>query len=89
MPVSHSSVFKPLSQAVSENLRAGDSVAFEGFTHLIPHAAAHEVIRQGIGELTLIRMTPDVVYDQMIGAGVASKLNVPALPSMTVTVHFN
>jgi len=74
LPVSQSSVFKPLPQAVSENLKAGDSVAFEGFTHLIPHAAAHEVIRQGIGELTLIRMTPDVVYDQLIGMGLVKKL---------------
>jgi len=74
LPVSQSSVFKPLPQAVSENLKAGDSVAFEGFTHLIPHAAAHEVIRQGIGELTLVRMTPDLVYDLLIGAGCAKKL---------------
>ncbi len=68
------SVFQPLAQAVSANLKAGDSVAFEGFTHLIPHAAAHEVIRQGIGDLTLIRMTPDVIYDQMIGMGLVRKL---------------
>lgn len=68
------SVFQPLAQAIGENLRAGDSVAFEGFTHLIPHAAAHEVIRQGIGELTLIRMTPDLIYDQLIGMGLVKKL---------------
>lgn len=68
------SVFQPLSEAIRENLHAGDSVAFEGFTHLIPHAAAHEVIRQGIGELTLIRMTPDVIYDQLIGMGLVKKL---------------
>ncbi len=74
MPVSQSSVFQSLSQAISENLHAGDSVAFEGFTHLIPHAAAHEVIRQGISELTLIRMTPDVIYDQLIGMGLVKKL---------------
>jgi len=49
-------------------------VAMEGFTHLIPHAAGHEVIRQGRRELTLVRMTPDVIYDQMIGAGCARKL---------------
>ncbi len=66
--------FLPLSQAVSENLHDGDSVAFEGFTHLIPTAAAHEAIRQGFRDLTLIRMTPDVVYDQMIGMGMARKL---------------
>lgn len=68
------SVFQPLSQAIGENLQPGDSVAFEGFTHLIPHAAAHEVIRQGIGDLTLIRMTPDVIYDQLIGMGLVRKL---------------
>ncbi|SFZ81534.1 glutaconate CoA-transferase subunit A [Devosia enhydra] len=64
----------PLQQAVAENLKPGDTVAFEGFTHLIPHAAAHEAIRQGIGDLTLIRMTPDIVYDQMIGMGLARKV---------------
>jgi glutaconate CoA-transferase subunit A len=52
----------------------GDAVALEGFTHLIPHAAGHELIRQGRRDLALIRMTPDVVYDQLIGAGCARKL---------------
>src|SRR5215831_12325670 len=52
----------------------GDTVAMEGFTHLIPHAAGREVIRQGRRDLTLVRMTPDVIYDQMIGAGCARKL---------------
>lgn len=66
--------FTDLKTAVSTNLNHGDVVAFEGFTHLIPHAAAHEVIRQGIGNLTLVRMTPDVVYDQIIGMGLAKKL---------------
>ncbi|MCR4266174.1 CoA transferase subunit A [Nitratireductor sp. ZSWI3] len=66
--------FVPLPQAVADNLKDGDSVAFEGFTHLIPTAAAHEAIRQGFRDLTLIRMTPDVVYDQMIGMGMARKL---------------
>lgn len=64
----------PLSQAVRENLDDGDTVAFEGFTHLIPHAAGHEVIRQGFKDLTLIRMTPDIIYDQMIGMGMAKKV---------------
>ncbi len=64
----------PLNAAIAAHIRPGMSVAFEGFTHLIPHAAAHEVIRQGIGDLTLIRMTPDVIYDQMIGMGLARKL---------------
>jgi glutaconate CoA-transferase subunit A len=66
--------FLPLSQAVSENLKDGDTVAFEGFTHLIPTAAAHEAIRQGFRDLTLVRMTPDLVYDQMIGMGMAKKV---------------
>ena len=66
--------FLPLAQAVAENLKDGDTVAFEGFTHLIPHAAAHEAIRQGFKDLTLVRMTPDLVYDQMIGMGMARKL---------------
>ena len=66
--------FQSLKEAVAENLRDGDTVAFEGFTHLIPHAAAHEAIRQGFKDLTLIRMTPDIIYDQMIGMGMAKKV---------------
>jgi glutaconate CoA-transferase subunit A len=66
--------FLPLADAVRNNLHDGDAVAFEGFTHLIPHAAAHEAIRQGFRDLTLIRMTPDLVYDQMIGLGMARKV---------------
>jgi glutaconate CoA-transferase subunit A len=66
--------FLSLHDAVARNLHPGDTVAFEGFTHLIPHAAAHEAIRQGIGDLTLLRMTPDIVYDQMIGMGLAKKV---------------
>jgi glutaconate CoA-transferase subunit A len=66
--------FVSLSEAVRDNLNDGDVAAFEGFTHLIPHAAAHEAIRQGFRDLTLIRMTPDVVYDQMVGMGMAKKL---------------
>lgn len=65
--------FLPLSQAVADNLNNGDTVAFEGFTHLIPTAAAHEAIRQGFKDLTLVRMTPDLIYDQMIGMGMARK----------------
>ncbi len=64
----------PLAQAVSELVHDGDTVALEGFTHLIPFAAGHEIIRQGRRGLTLVRMTPDLVYDQMIGAGCASRL---------------
>lgn len=66
--------FQSLQDAMAETLRDGDRVAFEGFTHLIPHAAAHEAIRQGRRDLTLIRMTPDIIYDQMIGMGLAKKL---------------
>ncbi len=66
--------FMTLSEAIEGTLSDGDSVAFEGFTHLIPHAAAHEAIRQGKTDLTLIRMTPDIIYDQMIGMGMARKL---------------
>ena len=63
-----------LREAVAELVRDGDSVALEGFTHLIPTAAAHEIIRQGRKDLALIRMTPDLIYDQMIGMGTARKL---------------
>src|SRR5919197_5588251 len=60
--------------AVPRHVHDGDTVAIEGFTHLICFAAGHEIIRQHRRDLTLCRMTPDVIYDQMIGAGVASKL---------------
>ena len=63
-----------LADAVARAVHDGDSVAMEGFTHLIPFAAGREVIRQRRRDLTLIRMTPDVLYDQLIGAGCASKL---------------
>lgn len=66
--------FVSLQQGIEEVLRDGDSVAMEGFTHLIPHAAGHEAIRQGRKRLTLIRMTPDLIYDQMIGMGCAERL---------------
>jgi glutaconate CoA-transferase subunit A len=64
----------PLRTAIADRVRDGDVVALEGFTHLIPHAAGHELIRLGRRGLSLIRMTPDVVYDQLIGAGCARKL---------------
>ena len=64
----------PLATAVEQLVHDGDVVAVEGFTHLIPHAAGHELIRRGRRDLTLIRMTPDVVYDQLIGMGCARKL---------------
>jgi glutaconate CoA-transferase, subunit A len=63
-----------LRDAVAELVRDGDTVAMEGFTHLIPHAAGHEVIRQGRKDLTLVRMTPDLIYDQLIGMGCARRL---------------
>ena len=63
-----------LAEAVALAVRDGDIVAMEGFTHLIPFAAGHEVIRQRRRDLTLIRMTPDLIYDQLIGAGCARKL---------------
>jgi glutaconate CoA-transferase, subunit A len=63
-----------MRDAVAELVHDGDTVAIEGFTHLISFAAGHEIIRQRRRGLTLARMTPDVIYDQMIGAGVASKL---------------
>jgi glutaconate CoA-transferase subunit A len=63
-----------LAEAIKAAVRDGDTVALEGFTHLIPHAAGHEIIRQGRKNLTLIRMTPDLIYDQFIGMGCVSKL---------------
>ncbi|MGH9137493.1 MAG: CoA transferase subunit A [Acidimicrobiales bacterium] len=63
-----------LADAVGDLVHDGDVVAMEGFTHLIPHAAGHELIRQQRRRLTLVRMTPDVIYDQLIGAGCAARL---------------
>ena len=63
-----------MRDAVAALVRDGDSVAIEGFTHLISFAAGHEIIRQGRRDLTLCRMTPDLIYDQMVAAGVARKL---------------
>jgi glutaconate CoA-transferase subunit A len=62
-----------LAEAVEDAVRDGDTVAMEGFTHLIPHAAGHEIIRQRRKRLTLVRMTPDLIYDQIIGMGCAEK----------------
>ena len=64
----------PLREAVRELVHDGDVVALEGFTHLISFAAGHEIVRQGRRDLTLVRMTPDLVYDQLIGMGCARKL---------------
>lgn len=60
-----------LGEAIADNLKDGDTLAMEGFTHLIPYAAGHEIIRQGRKDLFLVRMTPDLIYDQLIGAGAA------------------
>ena len=66
--------FLTLKEAVEDAVHDGDSLAMEGFTHLIPFAAGHEIIRQNRKHLALIRMTPDLIYDQMIGMGCADKL---------------
>jgi glutaconate CoA-transferase subunit A len=71
---SHGAQIRPLAEAVADLVHDGDAVAMEGFTHLIPFAAGHELIRQGRRELELIRMTPDLLYDQMVGMGCARKL---------------
>ncbi len=66
--------FVSLAEAVNQFINDGDTVAMEGFTHLIPFAAGHEIIRQQKRNLTLVRMTPDLIYDQLIGAGCVKKL---------------
>jgi glutaconate CoA-transferase subunit A len=66
--------FTSLPEAIADLVHDGDTIALEGFTHLIPVAAGQEIIRQHRRDLTLVRMTPDIVYDQLIGAGCASKL---------------
>ena len=70
MPADHIA----LEDAIARHVLDGCSVALEGFTHLIPFAAGHEIIRQGRRDLTVIRMTPDVIYDRMVGAGCVSKM---------------
>jgi glutaconate CoA-transferase subunit A len=64
----------PLSKAISQNVHDGDTVYAAGFTHLIPFAAGHEMIRQGYKDLVLARATPDLIYDQMVAAGCARKV---------------
>jgi glutaconate CoA-transferase, subunit A len=63
-----------MAEAVGESVHSGDSVAIDGFTHLICFAAGHEIIRRGIRDLTAIRLTPDLVYDQLIEAGCVKKM---------------
>jgi glutaconate CoA-transferase subunit A len=67
-------VFQSLPAAIEELVHDGDTLALEGFTHLIPYAAGHEIVRQRRRDLALVRMTPDIVYDQMIGMGLARSL---------------
>lgn len=66
--------FLTLDEAIASSVNDGDVVALEGFTHLIPYAAGHEIIRQRRKGLTLVRMTPDLIYDRLIGAGCAARL---------------
>jgi glutaconate CoA-transferase, subunit A len=65
---------KPLADAVAEAVHDGDAIAPEGFTHLIPFAAVHEILRQGRSDLTLMRLTPDLVGDQILGLGRAARM---------------
>ena len=66
--------FMSLKDAVATHLSDGMMAAFEGFTHLMPYAAAHEVIRQQRHDLVVVRMTPDVIYDQLIGMGCVARM---------------
>jgi glutaconate CoA-transferase subunit A len=63
-----------LREAISRYVDDGNSVAMEGFTHLIPFAAGHEIIRQRKKDLTVVRLTPDLIYDQLIGTGCVKKV---------------
>jgi glutaconate CoA-transferase, subunit A len=63
-----------LDDAIAEHVHDGETVALEGFTHLIPFAAGHEIIRQRRRDLTVVRLTPDVIYDQMIGMGCVERM---------------
>src|SRR3954468_7503191 len=74
MGTGSSSKLASMRDAIAELGRDGDTVAIQGFTHLISFAAGHEIIRQRKRDLVLARLTPDVIYDQMIAAGVARKL---------------
>ncbi|MBY0370584.1 CoA transferase subunit A [bacterium] len=65
---------RSMREAVADSVRSGDTLLIEGFTHLICFAAGHEIIRQGIGNLTAARLTPDLVYDQLLEAGLVKKM---------------
>lgn len=71
--------FLNLKDAIAKLIKDNQTLALEGFTHLIPFAAAHEIIRQSKKNLNLIRMTPDMIYDQLIGMGLVKKLIFPML----------
>jgi glutaconate CoA-transferase, subunit A len=66
--------FLALKDAIASRVADGDTIAMEGFTHLIPYAAGHELIRQKRSGLTIIRMTPDILYDQLIGMGCVTRM---------------
>jgi len=68
-----------LTEAIAEYVHDGETVFCAGFTHLIPFAAGHEIIRQGKRNLTLARATPDLIYDQMVAAGCAKNSSFPTL----------
>lgn len=74
MPDTEPTPLTSLAAAIAAHVRDGDTVAMEGFTHLIPFAAAHEIARQGRRHLTLVRMTPDLIYDQLIGLGCVDEI---------------
>src|SRR5256714_2022078 len=71
---SHAPKVMSMRDAVARLVHDGDTVVIEGFTHLVSFAAGHEIIRQRRRDLTLARLTPDVIYDQMVAGGVATKL---------------
>ncbi len=74
MEVNQMSKLIPLADAISQYVHDGDTIYAAGFTHLIPFAAGHEIIRQNKQELVLARATPDLIYDQMVAAGCARKV---------------
>ena len=82
----------PLSEAIQRNVNSGDTVYAAGFTHLIPFAAGHEIIRQGFKDLVLARATPDLIYDQLVAAGCARKvifsyMGNPGVGSLRIVRH--
>src|SRR6267142_1903363 len=78
-----------LEDAVARHVRDGDVVVIEGFTHLISFAAGHEIIRQRRRDLTLCRLTPDLIYDQMIAAGCAKTLEIEEYSHFGMVARFS